>query len=52
MFLKKILLNNIFLVWFGVIFLHEGFYAEAVFRFNIIIPDTFPDSGTPVSINL
>ncbi|XP_026469896.1 protein crossbronx homolog [Ctenocephalides felis] len=37
-------------LWFGVIFLHEGFYAEAVFRFNIIIPETFPDGGVPTVI--
>ena len=39
-----------FLVWFGVIFVRQGFYKEAVFRFNILLPDKFPDDKTvPVS---
>lgn len=31
------------LSWFGVIFIRTGYYAEAVFRFNILLPDNFPD---------
>ncbi|GLV38832.1 pendolino [Carabus blaptoides fortunei] len=35
------------LLWFGVIFVRSGFYNEAVFRFNISLPDTFPDCDHP-----
>ena len=37
---------SILLVWFGVIFVRQGFYKEAVFRFNILLPDKFPDDKT------
>ena len=30
-------------VWYGVIFLRQGYYADAVFRFTISLPDKFPD---------
>ncbi|XP_034948261.1 protein crossbronx homolog [Chelonus insularis] len=33
--------------WFGVLFVRQGMYKAAVFRFTIILPDTFPDSGCP-----
>ncbi|KAH8389900.1 hypothetical protein KR200_003614 [Drosophila serrata] len=29
--------------WFGVFFGRQGFYAESVFRFSILLPDRFPD---------
>ncbi|XP_017072693.1 protein crossbronx-like [Drosophila eugracilis] len=29
--------------WFGVIFVHSGIYAGSVFRFSILLPDSFPD---------
>ncbi|EDW32576.1 GL11711 [Drosophila persimilis] len=29
--------------WFGVIFIHSGFYAGSMFRFSIILPDNFPN---------
>ncbi|KAL7738455.1 hypothetical protein ACLKA6_006763 [Drosophila palustris] len=32
------------LLWFGVIFVHGGIYAEGVFRFSILLPDNFPDA--------
>lgn len=51
-FILEIILNKLsmFLVWFGVIFVRQGFYKEAVFRFNILLPDKFPDDKTvPVS---
>nr|XP_016930551.1 protein crossbronx [Drosophila suzukii] len=31
------------LQWFGVFFGRQGFYAESVFRFSILLPDRFPD---------
>nr|XP_022901797.1 protein crossbronx homolog [Onthophagus taurus] len=33
--------------WFGVIFVRSGLYEDGVFRFNIVLPDTFPDGGHP-----
>ncbi|XP_055838806.1 protein crossbronx [Episyrphus balteatus] len=39
------------LSWFGVIFVRAGYYAEAVFRFNILLPDRFPqDTALPTII--
>ncbi|XP_055920360.1 protein crossbronx [Eupeodes corollae] len=39
------------LSWFGVIFVRTGFYAGAVFRFNILLPEKFPqDSAAPTII--
>ncbi|XP_053965881.1 protein crossbronx isoform X1 [Anastrepha ludens] len=35
-----------FLVWFGVIFVRQGFYVDAIFRFTILLPDKFPDDKT------
>ncbi|XP_017469075.1 PREDICTED: protein crossbronx [Rhagoletis zephyria] len=34
------------LLWFGVIFVRQGFYVDAVFRFTILLPDKFPDDKT------
>ncbi|EDV98293.1 protein crossbronx-like [Drosophila grimshawi] len=34
------------LLWFGVIFIHSGCYAESVFRFSILLPDQFPNERT------
>lgn len=39
-------INSIFIVWFGVIFVRQGFYVDAVFRFTILLPDKFPDDKT------
>lgn len=35
------------LEWFGVIFVRSGLYEDGVFRFNITLPDTFPDGEHP-----
>nr|CAD7577255.1 unnamed protein product [Timema californicum] len=35
------------LLWFGVLFVRQGLYQGGVFRFNIHIPETFPDGGCP-----
>ncbi|XP_065354062.1 AKT-interacting protein isoform X1 [Cloeon dipterum] len=35
------------LMWFGVIFVRQGPYVGGVFRFNIVIPENFPDGGCP-----
>ncbi|KAH8253558.1 hypothetical protein KR032_005972 [Drosophila birchii] len=29
--------------WFGVVFVHSGFYAGSVFRFSILLSENFPD---------
>nr|CAD7446956.1 unnamed protein product [Timema bartmani] len=34
-------------LWFGVLFVRQGLYQGGVFRFNIHIPETFPDGGCP-----
>jgi len=40
----------VFIEWFGVFFGRQGFYAESVFRFSILLPDRFPDDKSlPVS---
>ncbi|KAH8355342.1 hypothetical protein KR093_011262, partial [Drosophila rubida] len=31
-------------LWFGVIFIHSGLYADGVFRFSILLPDLYPDA--------
>ncbi|CAG9825100.1 unnamed protein product [Phaedon cochleariae] len=36
------------LMWFGVIFVRRGFYEDGVFRFNILLDESFPDSSHPV----
>lgn len=33
-----------FTVWFGVIFVRDGYYTDGVFRFNISLPKDFPNS--------
>ncbi|XP_076045608.1 AKT-interacting protein-like isoform X2 [Oratosquilla oratoria] len=35
------------LVWLGVIFIRHGAYQEGIFRFNIHIPENFPDGDVP-----
>lgn len=37
-----------FLVWFGVIYVRSGLYEDGVFRFNIELPETFPEGDRPV----
>ncbi|KAF9058287.1 ubiquitin-conjugating enzyme/RWD-like protein [Panaeolus papilionaceus] len=32
-----------FFVWDGVFFIHQGYYADSVFKFRITFPQTFPD---------
>lgn len=29
-------------IWYGVIFIHKGYYADAVFKFRIKVPETYP----------
>ncbi|KAK0179767.1 hypothetical protein PV327_005488 [Microctonus hyperodae] len=38
--------KNSFL-WFGVVFIRQGMYQGAVFRFTITLPDNFPDGECP-----
>lgn len=35
------------LVWFGVLFIRQGYYQEGAFRFSVIIPEQFPDGDCP-----
>ncbi|KAK4329404.1 hypothetical protein Pmani_000259 [Petrolisthes manimaculis] len=35
------------LVWFGVIFIRQGAYQEGIFRFNLHIPENYPDGDVP-----
>ncbi|KAF5281264.1 hypothetical protein FQA39_LY05150 [Lamprigera yunnana] len=35
------------LVWFGVIFVRSGLYEDGIFRFNINLPEEFPDGEHP-----
>uniref|UniRef100_A0A0K8TT76 Putative ubiquitin conjugating enzyme n=1 Tax=Tabanus bromius TaxID=304241 RepID=A0A0K8TT76_TABBR len=32
-------------IWFGVIFVRDGYYSGGIFRFNISLPDNFPDDS-------
>ncbi|XP_042208377.1 AKT-interacting protein-like isoform X2 [Homarus americanus] len=38
------------LVWFGVMFLRQGIYQEGIFRFNLHIPENYPDGDVPTVI--
>lgn len=40
---------SFFVVWFGVLFVRSGVYEDGIFRFNITLPENFPDGGHPVS---
>ena len=35
------------LVWFGVVFIRQGIYQDGVFRFQLDIPDNYPDGHCP-----
>jgi len=35
------------LVWFGVLFIRQGPYQEGVFRFQVHIPENYPDGDVP-----
>lgn len=37
----------VLLVWFGVVFVRDGMYKDGIFRFNISIPENFPDNNKP-----
>lgn len=36
-------------VWHGVMFIRQGLYQGGVYRFQLFIPDTYPDADCPVS---
>lgn len=36
-----------FSVWYGVIFVRDGIYKDGIFRFNISLPEKFPEETTP-----
>lgn len=35
------------LLWFGVLFVRKGIYQGGIFRFNLHIPESFPDCSCP-----
>ena len=35
------------LLWFGVIFVRQGLYQSGIFKFCVVIPQTYPDSDCP-----
>jgi len=35
------------LTWFGVLFIRQGPYQGGVFRFQVLIPDNYPDGDVP-----
>lgn len=36
--------------WYGVLFIRQGVYQEGVFRFQLAIPENYPDGDCPVGI--
>jgi ubiquitin-protein ligase len=30
-------------VWFGVVFIHSGYYKGGIFKFILTVPDTYPE---------
>lgn len=38
------------LVWFGVQFVRQGIYQGGIFRFDITLPQNFPNGECPVRI--
>lgn len=38
---------NSALLWFAVLFIRKGVYQGGVFRFNLLIPENFPDCSCP-----
>lgn len=36
------------LIWYGVLFIHHGFYEEGVFKFIMTIPENYPDGDCPI----
>jgi len=36
-------------VWFGVLFVHKGYYRSGVFKFRINIPETYPNAPPTVT---
>jgi len=39
------------LIWYGVIFIHQGIYQGGVFRFTLFLPDNFPDECPRIIFN-
>ena len=35
------------LLWFGVIFVRQGLYQSGIFKFCVVIPESYPDSECP-----
>lgn len=35
-------------MWFGVIYVRSGLYEDGIFRFNIELPENFPEGDRPV----
>ena len=41
--IMKLLRYFLPIVWFGTLFVHKGYYRNAVFKFQLIIPQEYPD---------
>ncbi|KAF7301661.1 UBC-like protein [Mycena indigotica] len=37
-------------VWDGVFFVHQGYFADAVFKFRLTFPSTYPENPPPSQI--
>ncbi|XP_038069895.1 AKT-interacting protein-like [Patiria miniata] len=33
--------------WFGVLFIRQGLYQEGIFKFDLLIPENYPDGDSP-----
>ncbi|KAJ3226954.1 hypothetical protein HK099_003746 [Clydaea vesicula] len=40
--------NNLY-EWYGVIFIHRGYYKEGVFKFKLTIPESYPLEGPKIN---
>ncbi|XP_067946336.1 AKT-interacting protein-like isoform X2 [Watersipora subatra] len=38
------------LIWNGCMFIRQGLYQGGVYRFQLFVPDTYPDAGCPLLI--
>jgi len=38
-------------VWSGVLFVHDGPYASAILRFEVVFPPTYPDAGPSINFS-
>ncbi|KAI8366659.1 ubiquitin-conjugating enzyme/RWD-like protein [Radiomyces spectabilis] len=36
-------------VWYGVLFIHKGYYKSGVFKFRLLIPEDYPNQAPSIS---